>query len=198
MSALVRNFGSFWTQKIACESTNIDKFDLIVSHAIGKVLHIGCTDYPLDRVGELHSRLLEKNIDVDGYDIDKVGISKLKEMLPNKKFYSNIEEIDSSYDLIIIPEVIEHVTSHEKFFNQIDNIQFNKFLLSVPNLMKNTLEFHYDADNKEFYEAIHPDHKFWFSPYTICNLIEACSSWKIEQVYLMHNNSQVVVIGSKR
>jgi len=198
MSIVTRNFANFWTQKIECESTKINKIDLIISLAGGKVLHVGCTDYPLDRVGELHSTLLDQNIDVDGYDVDEVGIQKLKSMLPNKNFYSKIEEIDAAYDLVIIPEVIEHVTSHDLFFKQIDSIKFDKFLLSVPNLMKNTLEYQYDASRKVFYEAIHPDHKFWFSPYTICNLIESCSSWKIEKVYLMHNDSQIVVIGSKR
>lgn len=198
MSVVTRNFTNFWTQKIECESTKIDKIDLIISLSKGKVLHVGCTDYPLDKVGQLHSTLLNQNIDVDGYDVDEVGIEKLKNMLPDKKFYSKIEEIDSKYDFVIIPEVIEHVTSHDLFFKQIDSIHFDKFLLSVPNLMKNILEYQYDANQKVFYEAIHPDHKFWFSPYTICNLVEACSSWKIEKVYLMHNDSQIVVIGSKR
>ena len=197
MSVIKKSITDYWTHAIACNSTDMDKFDLIKSLATGKVLHVGCTDYPLDSVGSLHRKMIDVGIDVDGFDVDSDGISKLREILPGHAFYDDVSQITRSYDLLVIPEVIEHVTSHEKFFEGLNRIEFERFVLSVPNALYRQLSYQHDPQTGTFYEVIHPDHKCWYSPYTICFLIEETAKWKVEDVYLMHNHSQVVLVGKK-
>ncbi len=197
LSVIKKSITDYWTHAIACKSTSMDKFDLIKSLATGKVLHVGCTDYPLDKVGSLHRKMIDSGIDVDGFDVDKIGISKLKELLPNHNFYDAVSQINTAYDLLVIPEVIEHVTSHENFFEGLNKIDFERFVLSVPNALYRQLPYQHDSQKDVFYEVVHPDHKCWYSPYTICFLIEETAKWKIEDVYLMHNQSQVVLVGKK-
>lgn len=198
MSIVNRSSQDYWTQTISCERNLIHKFELIYKLAInGKNLHVGCTDYPLENPGTLHTLMLNNNVDIDGYDVDEQGILKLREMHPGKKFFTSLDNLDQEYDLVIIPEVLEHVTSHVDFFKALENVRFKKYMISVPNALSKETKFAFKEDASQFFEMVHPDHKCWYSPYTIVNLIESVAKWKIEKVYLMHGDSQVIVIGTK-
>lgn len=197
VSLITRGISDYWTHAIKCSRDTGDKVDMILASSKGKVLHVGCTDYPLNAVGTLHNRLINAGVNVDGYDVDSVGIEKLRELHPQQKFFSDVAEISENYDLIIIPEVLEHVTSHDIFFEKMNGINFDKFLLSVPNALYRALPYGFDEKTGTFFEVVHPDHKCWYSPYTITFLVESIAKWKVEQVMLMHNDSQVVLTGRK-
>lgn len=198
MSVIKRSITDFWTHSIKCKRSSMDKFDFIVQNISGKVLHVGCTDFPLPTIGLLHKKLLNLGINVDGYDVDKVGIEELRKNLPNQKFYLDTDSIEQAYDLLLIPEVLEHVTSHEDFFKKMNLINFDKFIISVPNALYRNLPYVYNENNQEFIEVVHPDHKCWYSPYTSTFLIEEIAKWSIKDVYLMHNDTQVVIFGQKK
>jgi hypothetical protein len=198
MSLVKRSETDYWTHTVLCERSQIHNYQLIYNLALGrKTLHVGCTDYPLEKPGTLHGILLNNGIDVDGYDIDEPGISKLRELYPGKKFFTSLDDARSEYDLVVIPEVIEHVTSHTDFFRSLNNVNFNKYFISVPNSLSRNLSFSFDEVSSKFTEHVHPDHKCWYSPYTIANLVESVAKWKIEQIYLLHNDSQIVLVGTK-
>ncbi len=198
MSLITRGISNYWTHAIRCSRNESDKIEMILSESSQrKVLHVGCTDYPLESVGTLHNRMIGCGINVDGYDVDSAGIKKMQEMHPNHKFFDDTSLISESYELIIIPEVLEHVTSHDVFFKKMNSINFDKFILSVPNALYRNLPYAFDESSNTFIEVVHPDHKCWYSPYTITFLIEEIAKWKVEQVMLMHNDSQVVLVGRK-
>jgi hypothetical protein len=198
MSVIKRSISDYWTQSIKCNRSSLDKFDFILQNINGKVLHVGCTDFPLPTIGALHHRLLSEKIDVDGYDVDKNGIETLRKTITDKKFFLDTDEITDYYDLLLIPEVIEHITNHQDFFEKMNKINFNKFIISVPNALYQNLKYSYKENDQEFIETIHPDHKCWYSPYTITFLLEDTAKWLVENVYLMHNDSQIVILGKKR
>jgi len=196
MSVVKRSSDGYWTQRVDCEVANTTRDSLICSYSNGKILHVGCTDYPLSEVGRLHNILVGQGHDVDGYDIDSAGIQKLRELLPSYKFFDNVTEINNRYSVVLMPDVVEHVFSPLDFFRGIDRIEFERFLVSVPNALQNVAE--YRLEDNSFIEMVHPDHKYWFSPYTICNLIESCTEWKIEKVQLVNRNNEIIVTGTKR
>ena len=47
-------------------------------------------------------------------------------------------------------------------------------------------------------EEVHPDHKFWFSPYTLANLVETSTSWKILEIRLLEGARQIAVIAERQ
>lgn len=197
MKIVSRSQSTFWNQEVKCVELQNHNYDVIVSQCSGKILHVGCTDYPLENLGSLHNILIRLGIDVDGYDVDTAGIAKFRELLPDRVFFDDVSKIKGHYDLIIIPEVIEHVTNHNKFFEDLDSLDFDRFLITVPSLMGANQEFSHDNESQIFKESIHPDHKFWFSPYTICNLVETCTKWEITDAYLLHKKAQIMLMGRK-
>jgi hypothetical protein len=93
------------------------------------IAHIGCTDWP-DQISQmltdnfLHSKLLKTARTVTGFDIDIEGISSLCLHFPMEKFIvGNIATdpevrgvlIKLAPDVIIIPDVLEHVENAREF-----------------------------------------------------------------------------------
>ncbi len=161
-----------------------------------KVLHVGCTDHPFPIEGNLHTTLYGYK-ELHGLDIDKEGIDKLRQII-NGHYFTDPKDIDESYDVILIPETIEHIDNPGYFLENIDQIVCQKLIVTVPDI---TLHYHsdhfeYNEKEREYTEAVHNDHVAWYSPYTIKNLVERNTSYKIDRVDLLHNS--VVVHGTKQ
>lgn len=158
----------FFTQKIKvgevkehswvyCEKLCADK----------KVLHIGCSDFPLfTPEGNLHLHLTKFAKEIHGVDI--VGLDELRKYYDGN-FFDDILSADERYDVILVPNIIEHLPNPGDMVNELFLINFQKMFVLVPNYKvfeQSTYE------NGIFTEKIHPDHFCWYSPYTLYNLFK--------------------------
>lgn len=147
-----------------------------------RVLHIGCVDSPIfNPNNNLHLQLSKITKEIVGLDIDQAGINELKKYF-NGKYYSEIDQIinnNEKFDLILMPETIEHLDNPGNFIKKLMDINFDKILITAPNCfmtepMKiwNNSEYYKNGEKTYFKELIHPDHNFWFSPWTLKNIVE--------------------------
>jgi hypothetical protein len=162
------------------------------------VLHIGCTDYPF-RLNEnnLHLYLNTLNLNkLDGMDTDITGIEELKNVIPGK-YFTDLKDIYDYYDLVLVPETIEHVPNIQKFIEDLCRINFKYLLITAPcffNEMKNN-EFGFVGS--DYYEIVHPDHKAWFTPYTLKNCITQYSNLQIKECYILEHGHMVGVLAER-
>lgn len=176
-----------------------------------KVLHIGCVDSPIfDPNNNLHISLSKITQDIVGLDIDEEGIEELRKHCPGT-YYTSLDQIIEDglkFDVVLMPEVIEHLDNPGSFIQNLVDVDFDELVITAPNcFMKPPLKvwngsrYAVKKDENKFYfqEIIHPDHNFWFSPWTLKNIIQKNSKEKlnIEEVGLVNNSFSVYVYAKK-
>ncbi|MDT9165809.1 hypothetical protein RSW31_25345, partial [Escherichia coli] len=73
--------------------------------------------------------------------------------------YGSLAEATCQYDLVLVPEVMEHVANVPEFLAQLEAIDAGLFLLSVPDAYQcRTWHFDYNVKEQTFVEVVHPDH----------------------------------------
>jgi predicted TPR repeat methyltransferase len=170
--------------------------DFIIERCSGKkVLHLGCVDTGLisERLasGEhMHQRLAVVASELWGIDIDEEGIKILRDygfenlFVGDICYLEKIREIQSEeFDVILATEVIEHLMNPGLFLKSVKKIMIpnhTELIISVPNAFRiaNLLKLFFRN-----IEYIHPDHNYWFSYYTITNLIRK-SGMEVKEVYV--------------
>lgn len=189
---------SFFYQEspVAIANNRVEFFKKILTAT--KVLHVGCTDYPIQNIeNNLHIALSKFITDLSGFDIDKAGLEALKSLVPGK-YFSSVDQIIEHYDYVLVPEVIEHVPNIEQFLSDLNRIDTTYFIITAPNAYFLEHEDHcYLQKNGFYFEEVHPDHNCWFSPYTLSNCIKKYTPWKIENIYLLQAHSMVCIICKK-
>lgn len=169
-----------------------DRMEVIVPLCAGKkVLHVGCTDHPIfDPERNLHIRLSRVCRELDGLDVDAEGIEELRRHVPGR-FYTDPGQVTGEYDVLLVPETIEHVDNVRQFLEALDRIRFRHCLITAPNaFIPDQNGSHWESPGV-FVEVVHPDHTAWFSPYTLKRTITKFTGWKILESYLMHNETMV-------
>ena len=180
-----------------------DRDEWIVQQCAGKrVLHLGCTDWPLtaDRLKEgrlLHHKLVSTCNLVIGVDPDEEGIACLRQFMPAHTFHAitaeemhTIQEIaETEWDIILAADVVEHVSN------------LGAALASISSLMKSTTKLLITTPSafslKRFLawtlagtEHVHPDHCYYFSPSTLRQLVGR-SGLRLERVgFFMWKNKK--------
>lgn len=185
-------FDSYWVQKVATSkisnrNTYFENFCLDK-----KVLHFGCTDWPIfNPENNLHIKLSKSAKIIHGFDIDKKGINNLKKFV-NQEYFSDFSEIkNSEYDVCLVPETIEHVDNVKIFLEGLSTIKAKLFLITAPNCFANVHMVRNVNGTDEFVEIVHPDHNCWYSPYTLKNQIEKYSNLKVTKVILMEEDRMI-------
>lgn len=185
---------NFWTQGVHIEGRWPRKEFFSKLSEGKKVLHLGCTDWPVFHPEtNLHIYLAQYAAHLHGMDIDAEGIARLKEYVDQPYYLSldNTELLSNGYDVCIVPETIEHVDNPADFLKKVGNLPSNVFYITGPNAFcKKHIERNY-YEETEFVEVVHPDHNCWFSPYTLKNCIEKYSGLKVTAVYLLEDETQV-------
>ena len=138
------------------------------------ILHIGCTDHKeiidikMKNHQYLHVKLMEHAKLVHGIDINKEAITYLKDKyrIANIYYYDITRQgvpsdLLKSYDLIFIPEVIEHVLHLSTFLKSVKKFMTPTSLLVIGT--PNSLRFHNFFTVFKGYEEVNPDHKYCFS-----------------------------------
>jgi 2-polyprenyl-3-methyl-5-hydroxy-6-metoxy-1,4-benzoquinol methylase len=169
-----------------------------------KVLHIGCADSPIYNFQNcLHGQLAGYS-KLDGFDLDKNTLEIMSRDFSGFNFYSSYCDLkQQDYDFILIPETIEHVDNIQLFLRDINDHLVKGKLVSIlitgpnafcKNHMERNITKHEGDNNYEFTEIVHPDHKMWFSLYTLSNCIKQYTSWKIVETVLLEKDTMVSVL----
>ncbi|MBN1874332.1 MAG: methyltransferase domain-containing protein, partial [Anaerolineae bacterium] len=158
-----------------------------------RVLHLGCVDAGLlharfqDEV-LMHQKLAAVASELWGVDVDEECIDFLREHGFQNLMVGDICQLEQTallreknFDVIVASEVLEHVNNPGQFLDTVRalmSLPEAQFIVSVPNAFR--------IDNLLWMfrktEYIHPDHNYWFSYYTITNLLNK-NGFDIQKVY---------------
>ena len=158
--------------------------DYLVNLSKGKnILHLGFVDHlPLidDKIKNghwLHKKLMDVGNLCFGVDINKEGIEYIQENYKYDNLYtvdvtsSDIpqEILDTKFDYLLIPDVIEHIGNPVDFLQSIrDNCKGNtdKVILTTPNAFR----WNNFMNIFKGIECVNTDHRFWFTPFTLAKI----------------------------
>jgi len=189
---------SYFVQRVAVsnELVGVNRMDVFLNLCRGKrVLHVGCADWPItDPATSLHLALETVCAKLDGVD---PHVEALEQLAPysSGRLYSSLEEVTDSYDVVLVPEVLEHVPNVEAFFEALQNIDASTFFISVPDAFQcRGGHFDYLDGAQTFVEVVHPDHNVWYTPYTFANTIRKYSNLNIEQMWFFNRISILALL----
>ncbi|RPI32271.1 MAG: methyltransferase domain-containing protein [Chloroflexota bacterium] len=160
----------------------IGRQEFIVEYAAGKnVLHLGCVDEGLTeqkyRAGMLlHDRLQRVAKTLYGVDIDKAGLDWMRAHGCSNLIHADIENVASipeiaqvEFDLILLPEVLEHLNNPGRFLASVRPLfrPQTELIITVPNSsgLTHLIPLYMGK------EHVHPDHNYWFSYHTLKGLV---------------------------
>jgi hypothetical protein len=182
---LVQATENYFVQYVKTGRIATPRWQFLVDESVGKtVLHLGCVDSPIfNPQANLHIFINQVAAQLDGLDTAEDGLVRLREYVSGG-LYSDIRDVQSNhYDLVLVPEVIEHVDNIGEFLKALDTLSFDELLLTAPswNLANDAYKevLFKDIDDGYFSEFIHPDHRAWFTPYTLLKNIDAHTSWRV-------------------
>lgn len=193
LSPLEQKHEAYFVQKlpVSNEIAHVSRLDVFTKLCAGKrVLHVGCADWPItDPKTSLHVALEQHCATLDGFDIHAEALEALRPHVSGG-LYSRLDELSGEYDLVLAPEVMEHVPGVDEFLGQLDRINAPTYLISVPDAYQCfKRHFDYVESAQTFVEVVHPDHNCWYTPYTFSNSIAKYTSWKLEQMWFFNHIS---------
>ena len=166
---------NYFAQKIKIDSTfkTQHRFDLIKQYVENKkVLHVGCVDYPITDINNnLHIKLKPLCKRLDGVDTNFNDETRRILGAENGKLFDSLSEIDTDYDVVLVPEVIEHVGDVETFLGSLDKIDCKIMIITAPDIFAFKKDQLKAVENDMWVEIVHPDHNCWYSPYTLKNVL---------------------------
>jgi hypothetical protein len=165
-----------------------------------RVLHIGYADWPItDVTANLHVLLDPVCARLDGVDPHDEAAAAIRPHVKGELFAS-LAEVVGSYDVVLIPEVIEHVGNLEAFFAEVDRIDFKTALITAPDAYS-CMSRHFDlvrgGAEETFVEVVHPDHNCWFTPYTLWNLVTKYTTWSVMDTVWFFNGISLMLFANK-
>lgn len=160
-----------------------------------RVLHVGCADWPITNLkSSLHLALDQVCAQLDGVDPHTEALDQLAPHVKGRLF-SSLDQITDSYDLVLVPEVMEHVPNVSDFLAQLEKIDAGAFLISVPDAFQcRGRHFDYLAGSETFVEVVHPDHNAWYTPYTFANTIRKYSNLQLDQMWFFNKISLLALL----
>ena len=160
-------------------SSNRKKFT--VDFCRGKrVLHIGCVDAGIMNTrikgnGLLHYQINKVATKLIGADIEENGLKYLAGEgfevynLNIETDLTLLKKLTQQVDIIVMPEVIEHLNNVGKALENIKSCEFKgDILISTPN----AFSFRAYKMLAKCIEMVHPDHNYYFSPVTLKTLFK--------------------------
>lgn len=197
-SALESLHDPYFVQRIEVSSdiVGLNRLDVFGNLCRDKrVLHIGCADWPItDPATSLHLALEPYCAQLDGFDPHVEALEYLAP-LTRGRLYSRIEDIRDSYDIVLVPEVLEHVANVPEFLAQLQAIDAPCYFLSVPDAFQcRSAHFDYVEGTQTFVEVVHPDHNVWYTPYTFTNTVRKYSGMTVEQMWFFNRISLLALL----
>jgi hypothetical protein len=137
-----------------------------------RVLHVGCVDHPIFRPEtNLHIYLEKFAGELHGCDTAVEGIPELQRFVRGPIF-AGLDAVlarGEPYDVVLVPEVIEHAPDANAFLQKMFRIPSREIIVTAPNFKPQFVQSSYKDDL--FEELVHPDHKCYYSPYTLLNSV---------------------------
>jgi len=169
-----------------------------------KVLHLGCTDWPMtkDRLekGELlHQKLAGVCSLLVGVDPDGEGVAEIRKLMPEhafdvckaEKMMGNAGLTGTSWDVILAADVIEHVSNLGTALDSIASLMqpCTKLLITTPSAFSLKRFVAWSLGNKEH---VHPDHCYYFSPSTLTQLLNRSGLGLESYSFFMWKNRRTI------
>lgn len=123
---------------------------------------------------------------IDGLDINVAATAELAAACPGN-YFTSYDQAKDNYDIVLVPEVMEHVLNVGEFLTNVFSINSKEYLFTVPSMGVAQIF----CDDIFCLELIHPDHKYWFSPFTLYNVIKPHMDGFNIQMYFLENKSQI-------
>ena len=164
-----------------------------------RVLHVGCVDWPLtDPQACLHLQLESACAQLDGFDVHAEAFEVLQPHLRGRLF-SDWAEVTDPYDLILVPEVLEHVGDVPGFLRQLDAVQAPNVVITVPDAYQcMRRHFDYVQESETFVEIVHPDHNCWYTPYTLASVLRKYTPWRLDGLWFFNHISLLAMLTKPR
>lgn len=180
---------------VSSDVINHSRLDVFKKLCAGqRVLHIGCADWPIaDPKTSLHLALEPVCAKLDGFDIHAEALAAIA---PHTKgrLYSEFQDLSGEYDLVLVPEVMEHVADVASFLAQLHSLNASSFAITVPDAYQCfSRHFDYQKYSETFTEVVHPDHNCWYTPYTFSNVVKKYTPWKIEGLWFFNSISLLML-----
>lgn len=199
-SALLTQHDPYFVQqvRVSTELVGLSRYDVFTRLLTNKsVLHVGYADWPItDLNANLHVALDAVCSRLDGVDPHEEAADAIRPHVRGR-LLTSIDEVTDSYDVVLVPEVMEHVGDVEAFLSELDSVDFEAIMLTVPDALQCAARhFDYDEVSQTVVEVVHPDHNYWFSPYTLANTVKKYTTWQIDGMWFL-NGISLLLLASK-
>jgi len=197
-SELESRHAPYFVQKVQVgrDLVGRSRFDVLGEICAGRrVLHVGCVDWPITDVrSSLHVQLDAVCSQLDGFDIHAEAFDALRPHVRGR-FFSQWSEVTDAYDLVLAPEVMEHVGDVEGFLRQLSEVRAPGIVLSVPDAFQ-CMRAHFDFldETETFIEVVHPDHNCWYTPYTLSNVLRKYTDWTLQGLWFFNRISILAIL----
>jgi hypothetical protein len=146
----------------------------------------------------LHVQLDSVCAQLDGIDPNDDAATVLRPLVQGR-LLTDWADVTDSYDVVLVPEVLEHVADMGEFFTQLDSVAFETILITVPDAFScRARHFEYDDSSEVFTEVVHPDHNVWFTPYTFYNVITKHTDWTVDGLWFFNGISLLAACSKPR
>jgi 2-polyprenyl-3-methyl-5-hydroxy-6-metoxy-1,4-benzoquinol methylase len=201
-SPLERLHAPYFVQRVHVSSDviGLSRLDVFKKLCAGqRILHIGCADWPItDPKNSLHLALEPHCAKLDGFDIHAEALDALAPYTKGR-LYSRFEDLTDEYDLVLVPEVMEHVPDVGGFLAQLHALNAPAYVITVPDAYQcHKRHFDYVKGTETFVEIVHPDHNCWYTPYTLSNVITKYTPWRIDDIWFFNNISLLALVSKPR
>lgn len=148
-----------------------ERLSILKKISRGKViLHFGCCDH-VEIIHEkiikgryLHKVLEEVSQKITGVDISKEGIMAMRSF-GFENVYLPSEVPKNKYDILVLPDVIEHISDVQMFLTGLRQYDFQQIVVTTPNAYRLANRMQYRR------ECVNTDHRYWFSPFTLAKVL---------------------------
>ena len=128
---------NFYVQKMHLTTVREWRFKFFANMCHSKkVMHIGCADAMAFKVdSNLHIYLSNPDVHatMHGLDIDIEATNTLAEVCPGT-YFTSYDAVKEEYDLVLVPEVMEHVPDVYSFLKNVFSISSKEYMITVPNM----------------------------------------------------------------
>jgi len=197
VSALEHAHAPYFVQKIAVgeEMVGRSRLDVFTELCAGKrVLHVGCVDWPITNLAQSLHLQLDKICELDGFDIHDEAFAEMQPHLRGRLF-SRWADVTQHYDLVLVPEVLEHVPDVQAFLQQLEALDADEFVITVPDAYSCfRRHFDYSSGAQTFVEVVHPDHNCWYTPYTLANVISKYTGLQRQGMWFFNRMSLLTLL----
>ncbi|MBY0233674.1 MAG: methyltransferase domain-containing protein [Burkholderiaceae bacterium] len=199
VSTLELAHAPYFVQKVAVseELRGRSRLDVFQPMCAGKrVLHVGCVDWPITNLKQSLHLQLDGICELDGFDINIEAFEQMQPHLKGRLFSSWDDVPKDHYDLVLVPEVMEHVPDVQGFLQHLQSMGAAQYVITVPDAFSCFRQhFDYSSGAQTFVEVVHPDHNCWYTPYTLANVLRKYTNWDLQGMWFFNRMSLLAMAG---